>query len=119
MEAIRGRRLRYGAPPGLKGLTLSDFCDLVWAEVLDDCPPMGDHAQYRDIVHKMFIEGLEPHDIWWTDHDGKSHRLTEPARKKGVSGRPSKEQFAAAAALQEQLRAAREAAKQAGGEESS
>lgn len=53
---------------------------------------MGDHGQYREIMHKLFIDGEDPADIWWTDSEGKSHRLTEP-QKKSVRGRPSKDQF--------------------------
>lgn len=75
---------------------------------MDDCPPMGDHAQYREIMTKLFIDGDDPADVWWTDSDGKSHRLTEPQRSK-VRGRPDKDQMDAARALHAQIQAAKQA----------
>ena len=56
---IRGRRIAQGLP-GLRGLSLSSFCDLVWVELWDDCPAMGDQVKYRDALHAIFYEGKEP-----------------------------------------------------------
>lgn len=70
---------------------------------------MGDHAQYREIMTKLFIDGEEPSEIWYTDGEGKSHRLTEPQKRK-VRGRPSKDLLDQARALQARLKAGKDAA---------
>lgn len=89
---------------------LSTFLDIVWAEIWDDCPPLGDQAQYREIMVRLFIDGDAPHEITYTTSDGKTHRLSEPPRRRGVRGKPSKDQMDAARALHEQLKAAKAAA---------
>lgn len=92
-------------------MSLSTFCDIVWAEIWDDCPPMGDQARYRDIMTRLFIDGDEPHDITWVDEKGKTHRLTDrPAG--GVRGKPTVTQMADLRALHDKLKSGREAAKQ-------
>ena len=40
-------------------MTLSDFCDLVWMELWDDCPAMGDQVKYRESLMAIFYEGRE------------------------------------------------------------
>lgn len=92
-------------------MSLSTFCDLVWAEIWDDAPPLGDQGLYRDIMIRLFIDGDEPHKITWTDSDGKTQRLTNQ-RGRGTSRGPSKSALDEARALHQQLKAAREQAKQ-------
>ena len=41
-------------------MSLSDFCDLVWLELWDDCPAMGDQTKYREAVVTIFVDGEEP-----------------------------------------------------------
>lgn len=81
---IRGRRTRLGFH-GVDGLPLFRFCDLVWAEIWDDCPPMGDHAQYHEIVTKLFIKCEDPAAITYKDHEGKVKRLGEGGSVSGAS----------------------------------
>lgn len=84
-------------------MTLETFCDLVWAEIWDDCPPLGDQARYRDIMTRLFIDGDDPEQITWVDDDGKTHRLSDgPRRPKGA--KPSKQEMDQLAALQERIR---------------
>src|SRR5690606_34041387 len=73
LEAIRGRRIKAGLP-GIRGLPLHEFLDLVWAEIWDDCPPLGDHAQYRSFVTQMFVEAKPYEAISYTDTEGKVHK---------------------------------------------
>lgn len=89
-------------------MPLETFCDIVWAEIWDDGPPMGDQAQYRSIVTQMFVECKDPSDIWYetTDAKGKKkrQRLAEPG--KDASGRRD---LSALRALMEQAKAAAQA----------
>lgn len=61
-------------------MSLQTFCDIVWAEVWDDCPPMGDQTQYRDIMYRLFIKGDPPHTITYKDAKGKLRRLSDAPR---------------------------------------
>lgn len=64
-------------------MPLSVFLDIVWQEIYDDSAPMGDRAQYRDIVRKLYWEGVDPFYIWYEGADGKRHRLAKsPAGSK-------------------------------------
>lgn len=84
-------------------MTLETFCDLVWTEIYDDCPALGDRVRYRDIMERVFIDGDDPSQITWVDDDGKTHRLSDgPKRPKGA--KPSKAEFGQLAALQERIR---------------
>lgn len=47
----------------------------MWAEIWDDCPPLGDHAQYRSFVTQMFVEAKPYEAISYTDSEGKVHKL--------------------------------------------
>lgn len=79
LELLRGRQGRQG----LRGMTLSTFLDICWQEIYDDSAPMGDRHQYRDIVKKLYLEGLDPYFIWYEDGQGKRHRLAKsPAGSK-------------------------------------
>lgn len=91
-------------------MSLSTFCDLVWAEIWDDSPPLGDQSLYRDIMIRLFIDGDEPHTITWVDSNGKTQRLTSQ-RGHGTARAPSKQMLDQARALHEQLKAARDEAK--------
>ena len=93
-------------------MTLQTFCDIVWQEIWDDVGPMGDQSLYRDIVIKLFIDGMEPHQITWKDHEGKTQRLSD-SNKGGSTSGPSKSQMDTARALHERLREAKAAAKEA------
>lgn len=63
-------------------MSLSTFLDLVWVEIYDDCSPMGDRQQYREIVTKLFMQGEDPHNIWVTQPDGSKKRLSDTPRVK-------------------------------------
>lgn len=65
-------------------MTLATFCDLVWAEIWEDCPAMGDQAQYRDIVTKLFIEGKPAWEITYDGYDDKGKKI-----RKRLAPRPS------------------------------
>lgn len=58
-------------------MSLSTLCDVIWAEIWDDCPALGDQTQYREIMVKLFIDGEDPANITWTDAEGKKHRLSK------------------------------------------
>lgn len=53
----------------------SDFLDALWADVWNDCPPLGDHAQYHEIITKLLIDGTPPHEITYKDAKGKTVTL--------------------------------------------
>lgn len=77
LEVIRGRQGRQG----FKDLPLSTFLDMVWVEIYDDCSPMGDRHEYREIITKLFLKGEDPHNIWVGE--GKTrHRLSASPRSK-------------------------------------
>lgn len=90
-------------------MPLSDFCDLVWAEIWDDCAPMGDHGVYHMIVTRLIWKGEPAHTITWRDSNGKTHRLAEhtPDITSPVQG----DKLAEARRLMEQVKQAREAAR--------
>jgi hypothetical protein len=92
-------------------MSLATWCDLTWAEIWDDCPPMGDRVRYRDIMVRLIIDGDDPVNITWVDEKGKTHRLSNESRKPGQ--RPSQQQFSELASLQERIRIAQEKAKSA------
>lgn len=56
-------------------MTLSTFCDIVWMEIWDDCSAMGDQSQYREIVTKLFIEGVPTWDITFDGYDDKGKKI--------------------------------------------
>lgn len=61
-------------------MSLSTFLDIVWAELWDDVSPMADRGRYHKIIVELFVEGKDPYDITWYDHDGKLQRLSnQPA----------------------------------------
>lgn len=59
---------------------MGEFMDFVWSEIYDDGPVMGDRNQYREIVTKLYIEGVPAHRITWKDAKGKLHRLSSPPK---------------------------------------
>lgn len=69
---MRGRLGR----DGFRGLSISSFLDLVWTEIWDDAPVMGDRAQHREIVHKLFIQGIPAWQITYKDHKGRLKHLS-------------------------------------------
>lgn len=71
LAVIRGRQGRAG----LRGMSLSTFCDLVWTEIWDDCPAMGDQQQYRRIMRELFLDGKDPSEIYVVDAKGKKRPL--------------------------------------------
>jgi hypothetical protein len=71
---------------GFRHMTLQTFCDLVWLEVWNDCPPMGDHAQYREIVTKLFIEGKPAWEITYDGHDDKGKKVKKRLAPRPVGG---------------------------------
>lgn len=56
-------------------MTLERFCDLVWLEIWDDCPPLGDQGQYRRIMSEYFIECKDPWNIIYETHDDKGKKV--------------------------------------------
>ncbi len=83
-------------------MSLQTFCDIVWAEIWDDCPPMGDQSKYRDIMFRLIIKGESPHTITYKDAKGKIRRLAEPGEA-DLSRPLPKSQMDAARALAKQL----------------
>lgn len=77
VEVIRARRIRLGLP-GLRGVSLSEFCDLVWLELWDDAPQLGDRSEYRDLLVKLYLEGVEPGSLEVTGPDGKLRKISGP-----------------------------------------
>lgn len=83
---MRGRQGRAG----LRELPLSTLLDMIWAEIYDDCSPMGDQHQYREIVTALYIEGKDPHEVTYQDSKGRTRRLADaPARPGSRTPRPS------------------------------
>lgn len=92
-------------------MSLSTFCDLVWTEIWDDCPAMGDQAQYRRVMTELFLDGKDPSDIYVTDSKGRKKPLgsasepgsvATPADAAAQLARLREEALAAAQARQEQ-----------------
>lgn len=67
-------------------MTLQTFCDLVWLELWNDCPPMGDHAQYREIITKLFIEGKPAWEITYDGVDAKGKKVRKTLAKRPAAG---------------------------------
>jgi hypothetical protein len=91
-------------------MNLETFCDLVWSEIWDDCAPMGDQAQYREIVKQLFLDGKDPYEIWFetTDAKGKKKRQRlAQAPSRSSSGR--RHDLQALRELMEQAQAAAQA----------
>jgi len=65
-------------------LSLSAFCDLVWLELWDDCPAMGDQAKYREAINTIFIEGREVGSVEVIGPDGKKHTIRAPGSAPSV-----------------------------------
>lgn len=88
-------------------MSLRTFCDLVWLEIWDDCPAMGDQATYRDIVTKLFVECKNPWEIFYdgyTDKGKKVRKRLAPIPATLSGGKPSTGNAVAdARALFEQL----------------
>jgi hypothetical protein len=91
-------------------MTLANFCDLVWLEVWDDCPALGDQHEYREIVHNLFFEGLEPGEIEVTDPDGNTRRIkaARPAEPVDLSRPVPRDAMAALSDLRAQIAATKE-----------
>lgn len=89
-------------------MTFETFLDVVWAEIYDDCPPMGDHAEYRRIVTELFVEGKQPNQITYKDAKGKTQRLANAQTEIGKA--IPKNALSEARKIAEQLREARLAA---------
>ena len=66
-------------------MSLSTFCDLVWTEIWDDCPAMGDQGQYRRVMRELFLEGKDPSNIYITDSKGRKKPLGDPAEPGSVA----------------------------------
>lgn len=98
-------------------MSLSDYCDIAWTEIWDDCPPMGDHGQYRGIIEKLFLLGLKAWEITYQTTDAKGKKVTKTLGNKpapGIGRNPPKNQMAQAEewmARAKQLYAEQQAAK--------
>lgn len=106
LEVLRGRLALQGR--SLRGMSLETFCDIVWAEIWDDCSPMGDQGQYRSIVSQMFLEGKDPHDIWFETTDGKGKKKRQ--RLADAPARNSSSRRHDLASLKDLMEQAKEAA---------
>lgn len=91
-----------------KKLSFELFLSVIWAEIYDDCPPMGDHAEYRRIVTELFIEGKPAHKITYKDAKGKTQRLADA--KPQIGQAVPKNTLSEARKIAEQLKQARLAA---------
>ena len=69
-------------------MSLSTLLDIVWTELWDDISPMGDRSRYHKILIELFVEGKDPYDITWKDHDGKLQRLSNQ-RGGTTDGKPT------------------------------
>jgi len=107
LEVIRGRQGRLG----FRQLSLCTLLDIIWAEIYDDCSPMGDVHQYREVVSALYIEGRDPHDITYKDAKGKTRRLADAPASSGVRKGPSQSAHEAMRAMQERARELAEARK--------
>lgn len=91
---VRGRQGRIG----LTGMSLSTFLDLVWTEIWDDAPSMGDRGQYRRVMKQLFLDGTAAHDIWYDTYDDKGKKIRKrlddvPAETGGEIPKSAKEQM--------------------------
>ena len=59
---------------------LSEFCDVAWAMLYDDCPAMGDQSKYREALYNLFYLGQESETYDVIGADGRKHTLTRPKR---------------------------------------
>jgi hypothetical protein len=84
MVLVRGRQGRMG----LREMSLSTFCDIVWVEIWDDVGAMGDRAQYHRIIEELFLEGKDPYDITYETTEYKNGKSVEVTRR--LSEAPSK-----------------------------
>lgn len=73
-------------------MSLSTLLDIIWAEIYDDCPPLGDIHQYREVIQQLYIEGKDPHSITYTDAKGKTKRLATTPGHKGAPTKSAREQ---------------------------
>ena len=106
LEVIRARQGRLG----LRGMSLSTFCDLAWLELWDDCPALGDLSQYREVIEQIFLQGMDPAKVTWTDHDGKKRPIGSTSQP-GQLGPVPQDALAEARALHQRMREMREAAR--------
>jgi hypothetical protein len=56
-------------------MPLDRFLDLVWLEIWDDCSAMGDRGQYRRVMKELFLEGKNPHEVWYETYDDKGKKI--------------------------------------------
>jgi hypothetical protein len=87
-------------------MSLQTFCDLVWVEIHDDCSPMGDQAQWREIVTKLFIEGIPAWEITYEGFDDKGKKVRKRLAPRPAAGSPTGSAVADARALFEKLKGA-------------
>lgn len=100
LTVIRGRQGRQG----FNGMSFSTFLDIAWAELWDDVSPMADRSRWHMIVKELFVDGKDPYDITWRDHDNKLQRLA-PSRSVAPDGQPAKPALDMAREWQEKLKA--------------
>lgn len=88
-------------------MSFSTFLDIAWAELWDDVSPMADRGRWHKIIQELFVEGKDPYDITWKDHDGKLQRLSN---QRGLTqdAKPTKSAMDQAKEWQEKLRARKE-----------
>lgn len=61
-------------------MSLSTFLDLVWTEIWDDAPEMGDKVTHRRIMKELFIDCKDPYNITYevTEYKhGKERKVTK------------------------------------------
>jgi hypothetical protein len=85
-------------------MSLSTFLDIAWAELWDDVSPMADRSRWHKIIVELFVEGKDPYDITWRDHDGKLQRLSNQ-RASTQDAKPTKDAIEQAKEWQEKLKA--------------
>lgn len=78
---------------------------MVWVEIYDDAPAMGDRYQYRQVMKELFIEGKDASEIYYTDSDGKRQPLSERPSDSNVVPQSAIEKMRAMRAEAEALRA--------------
>ena len=93
-------------------MSLATFLDLIWTEIWDDANPMGDRSQYRRIMKELFLEGKDPHEIWYDTTDAKGKKIKKRLSE-GPTGEPGVIPKSAMDQAREMRQAAIEAARKA------
>jgi hypothetical protein len=96
-------------------MSLATLLDIIWAEMWDDCSPMGDVHQYREIITQLYIEGKDPSTISYRGADGKVKKLTLTSSAGGEPPQSARDEAKAMMARARELAEAKALASQPSG----